>query len=47
MTGQPEGQGKGIQRKRGFGIDNKDQPVLRMIMNVRKSFLGVPATQEG
>ena len=34
MTGQPEGQGKGIQQKGGFGIANKDMLVLRMISSL-------------
>ena len=42
MTRQPEGQGKGIQRRRGnpkreSKVDNKDRSVLRMRMSVRKA----------
>ena len=42
MTGQPEGQGKGVQRrggnpKRESKVDNRDRSVLRKIMIVRKA----------
>ena len=52
MTGQPEGQGKGIQRrggnpKRESKVDNKDRSILRMIMSVRKAIHWVKATREG
>ena len=40
MTGQPEGQSKGIQRtgenpKRESKVDNRDQLVLKVMMSVR------------
>ena len=52
MTGQPEGQGKGIQRrggncKRESKVDNKDRSVLRMLRSVRKAMIWVPAILEG
>ena len=47
MTRQPEGQGKGIQRKGGFGTDNKDLSVPKVIMNVRKAIHWVSAIPEG
>ena len=52
MNGQPEGQGKGIQRREGnckreSKVDNRDRSVLRMIRSVRKAIPWVPAIQEG
>ena len=45
MIGQPEGQGKGVQRRGGFGTDNKDRSVPRMLMSVWKAM--VKAIREG
>ena len=52
MTGQPEGQGKEIQRRRenpkqGSKADKKDRSVLGAILNARKAIRLVSAIWEG